>query len=108
MRMPRLIPCVLLLGAAALASAAERTLSAADQVRKCRRGVKSLVTTRWAGRQPGPFPAAHFQIIHDGGFGAVRIVLMAFRFMSTNNELPASWFATLDGLVNGRCGKTSP
>jgi endoglucanase len=100
MRKPGMVLCALLLGAAALAAAADRPLSAADQVRQMRRGVNIVgYDPLWQDPSLARFQPRHFQIIKQGGFDAVRIALMAFRFMDGRNELPPRWFATLDGLV---------
>ena len=40
-----------------------------------------------------------FQRIHDGGFQTVRLNLQAFRHMNGQNQLPATWFKTLDWAV---------
>ena len=97
-----LIVCALLPGAVLPASAADRLLSAADQVRQMQRGVNIVgYDPLWQDPGKARFQPRHFQIIRQGGFSSVRIALMAFRFMNERNELPAGWFATLDGLVNG-------
>ena len=54
----------------------------------------------WQDPAKGRFKPRHFKIIKEGGFDTVRIVLTAFRLMDEKHELPASWFATLDGLVD--------
>ena len=90
-----------LLRAATLAVAADKPLSAADQVAQMRRGVNIVgYDPLWQDPAKARFKPRHFQIVHDSGFSSVRIVLYGFRFMNEKNELPASWFATLDGLVN--------
>ena len=100
MRKPPIVLCALLLGAASLAAAADQPLSAADQVRQMQRGVNIVgYDPLWQDPGQARFKPRHFQIIRQGGFDAVRIALMAFRFMDERNELPPRWFATLDGLV---------
>lgn len=100
MRLSRFILLVLLLGASALAAAAERPLGAAEQVAQMRRGVNIVgYDPLWQDAAKARFKPRHFQVIRQGGFDSVRIALMAFRFMNEKNELPERWFATLDGLV---------
>ena len=78
----------------------DKPLSAADQVgRRCGANIVGY-DPLWQDPAKARFKPRHFQIVHDSGFSSVRIVLMAFRFMNEKNELPAGWFATLDGLVN--------
>jgi len=90
-----------LLSAVTLAATTDKPLSAADQVARMRRGVNIVgYDPLWQDPAKARFKPRHFQIVHDGGFSSVRIALMAFRFMNEKNELPAGWFATLDGLVN--------
>ena len=85
--------------ATTLAQAAQ-PLSAADQVKGMTRGVNIVgYDPLWRDASKARFKTKHFKIIKDAGFNQVRIVLGAFRFMNSQNELPASWFATLDGLV---------
>jgi endoglucanase len=55
-----------------------------------------------AGPAKARFKARHFKIIKDGGFDTVRINLYGFRQMNDKLELPASWYAILDGLVKRR------
>ncbi|MBP0651691.1 cellulase family glycosylhydrolase, partial [Mycobacterium tuberculosis] len=45
-----------------------------------------------------------FAAIRAAGFKTVRIVLRAFAFMDAANELPESWFRTLDWAVAGARG----
>ena len=102
MRLSGLLICALLLGATSLVSAADQPLSAAEQVHQMQRGVNIVgYDPLWRDPAKARFQQRHFQIIRQGGFNSVRMVLMSFRFMNDRNELPASWFATLDGLVKG-------
>ncbi|HTP40358.1 MAG TPA: glycoside hydrolase family 5 protein, partial [Steroidobacteraceae bacterium] len=81
--------------------AAAAPLSAAGQVAQMRRGVSIVgYDPLWQDASKARFQPRYFRTLHDGGFTSVRMVLMAFRFMNDHNELPASWFATLDGLVS--------
>ncbi|HTQ36125.1 MAG TPA: glycoside hydrolase family 5 protein [Steroidobacteraceae bacterium] len=92
--------CAALLGAASLAAGADQPLSAADQVAAMRRGVNIIgYDPLWQDPSKARFKPRHFAVIRDGGFSTVRMVLIAFQFMNAKNELPASWFRTLDGLV---------
>jgi endoglucanase len=98
---PATILFVLLLGPASVATAADPPLSAAQQVQQMQRGVNIVgYDPLWQDPSRARFQPRHFEIIRNGGFSSVRIVLMAFRFMNDRNELPASWFATLDRLVD--------
>ncbi|HTP38107.1 MAG TPA: glycoside hydrolase family 5 protein [Steroidobacteraceae bacterium] len=102
MHLPGALLCGLLAvaGSAGTAAAADSPLSAADQVAQMGRGINILgYDPLWEEHGRARFQPRHFQVIHDGGFSTVRIVLIAFRFMNARNELPASWFATLDRLV---------
>jgi len=97
----RMLSLAAALAASSLANAASQPLSAADQVREMRRGVNIVgYDPLWQDPAKARFTPRHFAVIHDGGFSSVRIVLMAFRFMNGRNELPATWFATVDGLVS--------
>jgi endoglucanase len=85
-------------GTAALAAA--DPLSAEDQVRAMRRGVNIVgYDPLWVDPAKARFKPRHLKLIKEAGFDAVRMVLGAFRFMNEKHELPASWFATLDALV---------
>jgi endoglucanase len=100
-----LVLSLVLIGAwpagAAVAAAAERPPTAAEQVAQMRRGVNIVgYDPLWQDASRARFQPRHFKVIRDGGFSSVRIVLQAFRFMDRDNQLPASWFATLDGLVD--------
>jgi endoglucanase len=86
---------------ATTAAAAERPLTPAEQVAQMRRGVNIVgYDPLWQDASKARFHPRHFKVIRDGGFSSVRIVLMAFRFMDPQDRLPASWFATLDALVD--------
>ena len=79
---------------------AREPLSPADQVKGMTRGVNIVgYDPLWRDASKARFKPRHFKIIREGGFNSVRIVLGAFRFMNDKNELPASWFATLDELL---------
>lgn len=81
--------------------ASDKPLSPEAQVKEMRRGVNIVgYDPLWFDASKARFKPRHLKIIKDAGFDSVRMVLGAFRFMNENNELPASWFATLDGLVN--------
>src|SRR4051812_41533260 len=93
--------CLVFVSGLALAAGRDGSLSAADQVKGMQRGVNIVgYDPLWQDASKARFKPRHFKVIHDGGFDSVRVVLGAFRFMNEKNELPASWFATLDGLVN--------
>jgi endoglucanase len=86
---------------AASVAAADQPLSAADQVAQMKRGVNIVgYDPLWRDPAKGRFKPRHFKIIKDGGFDTVRINLYGFRQMNEKLELPASWYAILDGLVN--------
>lgn len=81
--------------------AADRAPTAAEQVAQMQRGVNIVgYDPLWFDASRARFKPRHLKLIKDGGFSSVRIVLGAFHFMNDKQELPASWFATLDGLVN--------
>jgi len=89
------------LGAATTALAAEPPLSPAEQVAQMKRGVNIVgYDPLWRDPAKARFKARHFKIIKDGGFDTVRINLYGFRQMNEQLELPASWYAILDGLVD--------
>ena len=97
----RIFLALLLMLGAAIAAAADKPLSAAEQTAQMKRGVNIIgYDPLWRDATQARFKPRHMKIIKDGGFDAVRMVLGAFRFMNDKDELPASWFATLDGLVN--------
>ncbi len=92
---------LLLLLGAALAAAADKPLSAAGQVAQMKRGVNIIgYDPLWRDPAQARFKPRHLELIKKAGFDNVRMVLGAFRFMNETNELPASWFATLDPLVD--------
>lgn len=85
---------------ASIAAAADKPLSAADQVAQMKRGVNIVgYDPLWQDPAKGRFKPKHFKIIKDGGFDTVRINLYGFRQMNDKLELPASWYVILDGLV---------
>jgi endoglucanase len=101
MRLSTHLLCALLLGATGVV-AADQPLSAADPVRQMQRGVNIVgADPMWRDPTRARLQPRHFQVIRQGGFDSVRVVLSSFRFMNGHNELPGSWFATLDGLVKG-------
>ncbi len=82
------------------ALAADKPLSPEDQVRSMRRGVNIIgYDPLWVDPAKARFTPRHLKLIKEAGFDSVRMVLGAFRFMNQKDELPATWFATLDGLV---------
>src|ERR1700754_2699076 len=91
----------MLLLAPLLANAADQPLSAADQVMQMKRGVNIVgYDPIWKDPAKARFQPRHFRIIKEGGFDTVRINLYGFKPMNEKLELPASWFAILDGLVD--------
>jgi len=91
---------LLLLLTATAALAADEPLSPADQVAQITRGVNIVgYDPLWRDAAKARFKPRHFKIIKDGGFDTVRINLYGFRQMNDKLELPASWYAILDGLV---------
>jgi len=90
---------LMLLGVCAAALAAD-PLSPEDQVRAMRRGVNIVSSDPlWVDSARARFKPRHLKLIKDAGFDSVRMVLGAFRLMNEKQDLPASWFATLDPLV---------
>src|SRR5262252_4424679 len=76
------------------------SLSAADQVKAMQRGVNIVgYDPLWRDASKARFRPRHFKLIKDAGFSSVRMVLQSFQFMNDKYQLPESWFATLDGLV---------
>ena len=76
-------------------------LSPAAQVAQMKRGVNIVgYDPIWRDTSKARFKLEHFKIIKDGGFDTVRINLYGFRPMNDKLELPASWYATLDSLVD--------
>jgi endoglucanase len=83
------------------ADASSKPLSAWQQVKDMRRGVNIIgYDPLWNEPAKARFKQRHLKIIRDGGFDTVRIVLHAFRHMNEKNELPASWYATLNVYMN--------
>jgi len=82
-------------------AAAESPLPADAQVQAMKRGVNIVgYDPLWSDASKARFKLRHFKIIKDGGFDNVRINLYGFRQMNEQHVLPASWFATLDSLVD--------
>ncbi len=91
---------LLCLVSVAVGHAQGQPLSPADQVAQMKRGVNIVgYDPLWQDPAKGRFKPRHFKIIKDGGFDTVRINLYGFRQMNDKLELPASWYAILDGLV---------
>jgi endoglucanase len=97
----RVLSClVLLFVLSPLAAAADKPISAADQVAQMKRGVNIVgYDPLWQDPAKARFKPRHFKIIKDGGFDTVRLNLYGFRQMNDKLELPAKWYDTLDGLV---------
>lgn len=90
----------LLVAGCALAAAADKPLTPQEQVAQMKRGVNIIgYDPLWKDPAQARFKPRHLKVIKDGGFDHVRIVLHGFRHMNEKLELPASWFATLDGFV---------
>ena len=53
----------------------------------------------WYDAQKARFKPRHFQIIKQGGFDFVRVVLQSFKHMDAEYRLDPKWLATLDGVV---------
>jgi endoglucanase len=84
-----------------LAACAADPLTAAEQVAQMKRGVNIVgYDPLWQDPSRARFKLRHMKIIKDGGFDNVRINLYGFKPMNEKMELPASWFAILDGLVD--------
>lgn len=91
----------LLLAFSLSTTAADRPLSAHDQVAAMKRGVNIVgYDPIWQDASKARFQPRHFKIIKDGGFDTVRINLYGFRQMDDKLVLNPRWFATLDSLVN--------
>ena len=83
-----------------IAQAADKSLSAAEQVHQMTRGVNIVgYDPMWSNPANARFQLRHFKTIRDGGFDSVRIVLQSFSHMDEHNQLSQQWFDTLDGLV---------
>jgi endoglucanase len=96
----RALASLMLVFACTAALAADKPLSAEDQVREMRRGVNIIgYDPLWVDPAKARFTPRHLKLIKEAGFDSVRMVLGAFRFMNEKHELPTTWFATLDGLV---------
>ncbi|MEO8018955.1 MAG: glycoside hydrolase family 5 protein [Pseudomonadota bacterium] len=99
-RTPR-IALLVALGFLANAALAEPQ-SPAAQVKQMQRGVNIVgYDPLWNDPAKARFKPRHLALIKEGGFDSVRIVLQTFARMDDQYQLPASWFATLDGLVDG-------
>lgn len=93
---------LLLIVAGSFAAAADRPMSAADQVAQMKRGVNIVgYDPLWQDAAKARFRQKHFEIIKDGGFDHVRINLYGFHHMNDAMTLDPAWFATLDSLVRG-------
>jgi endoglucanase len=100
---------LLLLVAAPIGAAPEKTPSAAAVNEKIGRAVNILgYDPIWKSRAEGRFQEKHFRLIREAGLDAVRINLHPFRFMDDGpgHRLADSWLAVLDwavekALVNG-------
>src|SRR5689334_3995303 len=83
-----------------IAQAADPPLPAAAQVEGMQRGVNIVgYDPLWRDASKARFKPRHFELIRQAGFNSVRIVLPIGPFVKPGEQLPASWFATLDGLV---------
>ncbi|HET7811105.1 MAG TPA: glycoside hydrolase family 5 protein [Steroidobacteraceae bacterium] len=83
-----------------IAQAADPPLPAAAQVEGMQRGVNIVgYDPLWRDASKARFKPRHFELIRQASFNSVRIVLPIGPFVKPGEELPASWFATLDGLV---------
>jgi len=73
-----------------------------QQVKELGRGVNIIGYDRiWDDFSQGRFKEKHFRLLKDGGFQHVRINLHAFDHMQgPDNQLPSSWFKTLDWAVD--------
>lgn len=99
--MKKLLAWTLSLLVTSLACAADKPLTAHEQVAHMKRGVNIVgYDPLWWDPAKARFKPRHFKIIKDGGFDTVRINLYAFRQMNAKLELNPKWFETLDGLVN--------
>lgn len=75
-------------------------ISPAKQVKQMQRGVNIVgYDPLWRDSSKARFKPRHFELIRQAGFNAVRIVLPIGAFVKPGEELPAGWFATLDGLI---------
>jgi endoglucanase len=73
-----------------------------QQVKRLGRGVNIIgYDPIWNDFAQGRFKEKHFRLLKDAGFQHVRINLHAFEHMQgADNQLPASWFKTLDWAVD--------
>jgi len=93
---------LLLLSPLSILAQAQNSDPAFEQVKRLGRGVNIIgYDPIWKDFEQGRFKEKHFKLIKEGGFQHVRINLHAFRHMEgPDNELPASWFKTLDWAVD--------
>ncbi|WP_294322266.1 glycoside hydrolase family 5 protein [uncultured Sphingomonas sp.] len=84
----------------AKASPASGATSAWRTASRLRRGVNILgYDPLWRDPAKARFQTRHFQIIKQGGFDFVRVVLQSFDHMDAQNRLDPQWLATLDRVV---------
>lgn len=82
------------------AASSAMTGPAWQAAKRLRRGVNILgYDPLWRDPAKARFKTRHFQIIKQGGFDFVRVVLQAFDHMDKQNRLDARWLETLDWVV---------
>ncbi|MBW8734845.1 MAG: glycoside hydrolase family 5 protein, partial [Asticcacaulis sp.] len=83
-------------------TAAMPSPSAWDVDRTLGRGVNIIgYDPLWKDARQARFKTYHFTRIRQAGFSTVRVVLQSFRHMDAHNQLPKSWFDTLDWAIDG-------
>ncbi|MEX1049753.1 MAG: glycoside hydrolase family 5 protein [Akkermansiaceae bacterium] len=95
---------VLLAGAGLSAAQAPEVFG---QNQRLGRGVNILgYDPIWRSREKARFQVKHFRLLHEAGFGSVRINLHPFRHANREQgwKLPDEWFATVDWAVTNALG----
>jgi len=99
---PALLLTTILMLAAPVSYAQQRTSDIFAQNRKLGRGVNILgYDSIWRSRDQARFQARHFRLLKEAGFNSVRINLQPFRRMNPANDyaISDSWFEVLDWAV---------
>jgi endoglucanase len=98
----KLLAAAVMALAALSGSAQAQPLDAAREAQLMGRGVNVLGWDPvWKDPAKARFQPRLFKVIREGGFGAVRMNLMAWEHMDKQNRLDPVWLATLDRMVKG-------
>jgi endoglucanase len=54
----------------------------------------------WRYPDAGRFKPEYFRMLHEAGFGTVRVVLQSFEFLDADGRLDPKWLGVLDRMVN--------